>query len=96
MQPGDRRVPEVNVNTVFVAGVLEYLSNWKDVLKKCSERCKQIVMSYSTKEEAPVRDSIWVTNISEIEIKDLMTELGFILHDTEVFNKSRIFNFVKK
>ncbi len=87
--------PEINVDAIFIAGVLEYLYNWKDVLKKSSEQCRQIVMSYSTKESAPDRDPIWVTHISESEIIEHLAELGFALHGSEVFNTSKIFNFIK-
>jgi len=88
--------PDVHADTIFIAGVLEYLVNWKDVLKKSAEYCSQIVMSYSTTEAAPVRDSIWVTSIAEAEITDHMDQLGFRLMDREVYNTSVIFNFMKK
>lgn len=71
--------PQINVDVVFIAGVLEYLSNWDQVLSESCKRAKQVVLSYSTTESAPDRNPIWVTNISESSIIDLMNKNGFEL-----------------
>lgn len=88
--------PTVNVDIVFIAGVFEYLSNWKDVLKKCTTCCKQIIMSYSTIESAKERDSIWVNSIRFQDIVDEAEKNGFKLAGQDKFNTSDIFNFIKE
>lgn len=44
--------PDIEADTCFMAGVLEYLKNWQEVLENMSRHCRQIVMSYSTSEAA--------------------------------------------
>ena len=89
--------PDVDVCTCFMAGVLEYLQNWKDVLKNMSLHCNQIVMSYSTSEEAEVRDPRWVNHISEAELVGCLESCGFRLKEKKkvTFN-SMGYNFIKE
>lgn len=89
--------PDVDVCTCFMAGVLEYLQNWKDVLKNMSLHCNQIVMSYSTSEEAEVRDPRWVNHISEAELIGCLESCGFRLKEKKkvTFN-SMGYNFIKE
>ena len=86
--------PNIFVDTVFISGVLEYMTNWSDVLLKCVKCCRQIVLSYSTKETATERDPIWVNCISENDIVDLLAENSFSLCDSEKYKTSIIFNFI--
>lgn len=88
--------PSLNVDTIFISGVLEYLVNWRDVLKKCSQHCNQIILSYSTTESAPKRDPIWVNSISSQELIEKALKMGFKLVGQDRFNTSDIFNFVKE
>ena len=85
--------PSICVDTIFIAGVLEYLVNWRDVLKKCSQHCTQLVMSYNTVESCPNRADTWVNSISYQEIVDEMLQNGFKLVDKE--SRPDIFNFEK-
>ena len=89
--------PDVDVCTCFMAGVLEYLQNWKDVLKNMSLHCDQIIMSYSTSEEAEVRDARWVNNISEMELIRFLESCGFQLKEKKKVNFSSMgYNFMKE
>lgn len=88
--------PHINVDCIFIAGVLEYLVNWKDVLIASTEHCNQILMCYSTIEAAPKRDQIWVNTISFDEIVEFMKKYNFVLRYKERYNTVDIFDFEKK
>ncbi|MDR1538617.1 MAG: class I SAM-dependent methyltransferase [Clostridiales bacterium] len=89
--------PDITVDTIFIAGVLEYLANWKDVLRNCREHCIQLIMSYSTVDLAPVRSPVWVNIISDSEIKEYVASLGFRLINAEMPNEnSMAYNFIKE
>ena len=88
--------PTINTDVIFISGVFEYLTNWKNVFKKCADCCKQIIMSYSTIELAKERDPIWVNAISYKEIIDEAQKNGFVLNGQDTFKTSMIFNFVKE
>ena len=88
--------PEIKEFTCFMAGVLEYLQNWKDVLKTMSSHCNQIIMSYSVSEVAHNRDPRWVNNITEKELIETIEMNGFKLKDKKkVTNDSIGYNFVR-
>lgn len=88
--------PQMNVDCIFIAGVLEYLVNWNDILREASCHTNQILMCYSTLEAAPERDSIWVNAISSDEIINLMAQCGFILIQKERYLTVDIFDFEKE
>lgn len=71
--------PQLIVDTIFIAGVLEYIKKWKFVLEESCKRCKQVVLSYSTSESYPDRNPIFVNNISESELVMFMNENNFDL-----------------
>lgn len=84
--------PSICVDTIFMAGVLGYLSNWRDVLKKCSQHCTQLVMS-----RRKDRNSDGPNCPSYQNIVDEMLQNGFRLADELVlWDKSVIFNFEKE
>ena len=88
--------PSISVDTIFIAGVLEYLNNWRDVLKKCSDQCSQIVMSYCTIDVAPQRNPVWVNCATHQEIVDEMLKNGFKLIDSTTWAETNeVFNFEK-
>lgn len=89
--------PNIYVDTCFMAGVLEYLNNWKDVLKAMSMHCRQIVLSYSTSEAALNRDPRWVNNITEEELLRCLADLGFVIKGKKKVNVSSFgYNLIKK
>lgn len=88
--------PSIYVDVIFIAGVLEYLTNWRDVLKKCSQHCTQLIMSYYTIEAVSHRDPYWVNSIGYQEIVDEMLLNGFELANKEdPVGTCVIFNFEK-
>lgn len=89
--------PDIEVDTCFMAGVLEYLTNWKDVIKNMSNHCRQIVMSYCIIEASEKRNPRIVTNISEKELLEYIDSLGFILKEKkQVTDNSFGYNFIKE
>lgn len=89
--------PDVHVDTVFMAGVLEYLGNWRDVLRKMAEHGKQILLSYSTIESAPKRSDLWVNELSEEDIISTIEGFGFSLIERKwVTENSVAYSFVKE
>ena len=87
--------PSICVDTIFMAGVLEYLANWRDVLRECSLHCRQLVMSYCTVEAAPDRDPRWVNAISDAELIGEMLKNGFgYAGGGDMVGTSVIFDFV--
>jgi hypothetical protein len=89
--------PDIQVDTIFIAGCLEFLGNWKNILEQCSRHCKQIIMSYSTIEASPNRSPLWVNEISDSELKNYVLSLGFKLRETEMpDSNSMAYNFIKK
>lgn len=88
--------PQINVDCIFIAGVLEYLVNWYDVLREASKHTDQILMCYSTLEAATERDPIWVNAISSDGIIKLMAQCGFFLINRERYYTVDIFDFAKK
>lgn len=88
--------PVVCVDVIFIAGVLEYLTNWHDVLKKCSTHCTQLIMSYCTVEAVACRDTYWVNSISYYEIVEEMQKNGFqLINKQDPVKTCVIFNFEK-
>lgn len=89
--------PSIWVDTIFIAGLLEYLVNWRDVLRKCSQHCTQVIMSYGTKESlSPLRKKgYFVNDISYQEIVDEMLMNGFELTDKDWYDIETIFSFEK-
>lgn len=89
--------PSICVDVIFIAGVLEYLTNWRDVLKKCSQHSTQLIMSYYTVEAAPRdRDPYWVNSLGYQEIVDEMLINGFELANKgDPVETCVIFNFEK-
>ncbi len=86
--------PDIKVDTIFIAGVLEYLNNWEYVLSECCGHCKQVVLSYSTTEKYQDRNPIFVNNLSEEQIIQAMNNNGFeLITKCDLPYKSVGFNF---
>lgn len=89
--------PDIFADCIFIAGVLEYLTNWKEVLLKCCSHCRQIVLSYSSIEESPERNPLWVNCISEKEIISTVESGGFKLAKKCLLPYRSVgFSFVRK
>lgn len=85
--------PSIHVDTIFMAGVLEYLSNYHEVLKKCSSHCTQFLLGYSTLEALPRGADVHVNHLGRQELIDEMLQNGFELVNTDRFRINEIFNF---
>ena len=89
--------PDIKVDICFMAGVLEYLTNWKTVIEKMTSCCKQIIISYSTTEEAPVRDERWVNDLSERDLLEYVSANGFsLVEKKKVTLNSMGYSFMRK
>lgn len=95
--PGGK-FPNIYVDTIFIAGVLEYLANWEEIINYASKHCRQLLLSYVTHEISPVRDKVWVTDLNENEIVEYAKSCGFILGEKELVDnkKNVMFSFVIK
>jgi coenzyme F420-reducing hydrogenase beta subunit len=78
-----KEFPDIDVDVIFLSGILEYINDPKWFLAESADRAKKIVLSYNPLDILPDialrRSAAWVNDLSKDEIITILHSLGFLL-----------------
>lgn len=70
---------EIPVDVIFCSGVLEYIYDLDNLLKKFACYGKSVLCSYCDTDSTPDRASVWVNHLSHLDFVLLFQRYGFTL-----------------